>query len=121
MNFELHERPDMAAGVFGLTERDLPAAGIDGVAVWPVIGSAPARKGAGAIARIRRHLAWWSMRRKATVMDDLVLVDPPTWARRSVERRRRRCGLRPARQLPASAVLAGAAGSGAEGWTPPAR
>ncbi|MCB0993359.1 MAG: hypothetical protein R2770_09420 [Acidimicrobiales bacterium] len=111
----------MAVGVFGLTERDLPATGIDGVAVWPVIGSSPARKGAGAIARIRRHLAWWSMRLKATEMDDLVLVDPPTWARRSVERRRTRCGLTPARQLPASAVLAGAAGLGAGGVTPPAR
>lgn len=89
----------MSHGMIGLAEEQLPPSGLEGVAVWPIVGSSQTRRGAGAIARIRRHVAWWSMRRHALEVDRLVLVDPPRWARMYVKRQREHASLSPAREL----------------------
>ena len=88
--------PDIARGVFGLAENDLPPAGIARTAVWPVIGSAPGRSLGTTITSVRRQLAWWAMRRHSSAIVDLDLVNPPKWAERSVAKRRAAAGLTPA-------------------------
>ncbi|MCP3934093.1 MAG: hypothetical protein GY708_01840 [Actinomycetia bacterium] len=85
--------PRMNRAIFGLSENDLPHDGIDGTAVWPVIESSRARNSARAITGVRRHLAWYAMKRHAGSIDKLVLINPPRWAKRSIDRRRSADGL----------------------------
>ena len=87
---------DIARGIFGLPEAELPHGGVSRTAVWPVIESAPGRRLGSAITAIRRQLAWWSMRRHAATMVELELVNPPSWARSNIARRRAAASLAPA-------------------------
>lgn len=89
-------QPTIERGVFGTSENDLPPSGVHGVAVWPVIESAPGRPGAAVITRMRHHLAWRSMRRHATRITELRLVDPPKRIEQAIQADRAAAGLAPA-------------------------
>lgn len=88
--------PTIERAVFGMSESDLPPSGLHGVAVWPVIESAPGRAGGGLITKVRHHLAWRSMRRHATNIAELRLVDPPQSAVKAIQADRAGAGLAPA-------------------------
>ena len=86
-------RPMIRHGIFGIAEHDVPVMGVAGAAVWPVIESGRTRLGGPALRVLRRHLTWMRMMRHATQCETLELVDPPSWARSRIERRRRQLGL----------------------------
>ena len=88
--------PDIARGVFGLREADLPPTGLSRTAVWPVIESAPGRPFGAAIASIRRQLAWNTMLQHTNTIVELELVNAPRWAAGRVDKSRAAAGLMPA-------------------------
>jgi len=91
-----HSQPKITRAIFGLSEHDLPAAGIDHVAVWPVIESVPGRFGSTTISNVRRHLAWRSMSRHAVSIVDLELRNAPQRAAKRIQKNRSKAGLTPA-------------------------
>ncbi len=89
-------QPKITKAIFGLSEHELPATGIDNVAVWPVIESAPNRFGSTTISNVRRHLAWRSMSRHAVSIVDLELRNAPKRAAKRIQKDRIKAGLAPA-------------------------
>ena len=65
-------------GCIGLASSELPPLGIEGVAVWPLIGASGRCN--RIVAAARRQLMWATALRALPSVEHLVVCDAPRWA-----------------------------------------